>query len=194
MAMSEKKRAEIAFQRRKQILNASLKLFDEKGFKDTTMQDIADVAGISKGLIYRYFQSKEDVLAGHAELITDCEDEIKNMPSATEALKLYAQRLLGDVNVTGYQPPLRVYFICYIQGYLSEDLKKLYFRSDHGKKYFGSIIKKGQDTGEFRQGDPAELGDIFWNYLLGCTSVLVCNRPEPTELPDIDRMIQLLLK
>jgi AcrR family transcriptional regulator len=48
--------------RRRQILDAALKVFAEKGFKGATNQDIADAAGISPGLIYWYFDSKEDVL------------------------------------------------------------------------------------------------------------------------------------
>ncbi len=48
--------------RRNQILEAALNVFAEKGFKGATNQDIADKAGISPGLIYRYFKSKEDLL------------------------------------------------------------------------------------------------------------------------------------
>ena len=48
--------------RRNQILEAALKVFAEKGFKGATNQAIADEAGISPGLIYRYFKNKEDLL------------------------------------------------------------------------------------------------------------------------------------
>ena len=48
--------------RRKQILEAALKVFAEKGFKGATNKDIADTVGdISPGLIYWYFKSKEDL-------------------------------------------------------------------------------------------------------------------------------------
>lgn len=48
--------------RRKQILEAALKIFAEKGFKGATNQAIAKEAGdISPGLIYWYFESKEDM-------------------------------------------------------------------------------------------------------------------------------------
>lgn len=191
MAMSKERREEVAELRRKQILEASLRLFDEKGFKDTSIQDIADAAGISKGLIYRYFRSKEEVLEGHAGLIEECEKECMDMPTATEALRLYAKRLLGDVNVTGYQPPLRVYIMCYIQGHLSEEMQQRYFRSDHGKKFFSPIIKRGQVAGEFKPGDHEEMADIFWNYLLGCTATMVCNRPGLAQPPDFEQIINL---
>jgi AcrR family transcriptional regulator len=47
--------------RRTQILEAALKVFAAKGFKGATNQDIAKEAGISPGLLYWYFKSKEDL-------------------------------------------------------------------------------------------------------------------------------------
>ena len=47
--------------RRKQILEAALKIFAEKGFKGATNKNIADEAGVTPGLIYWYFESKEDM-------------------------------------------------------------------------------------------------------------------------------------
>lgn len=44
------------------ILTVSAKLFLEKGFDKTSMQDIAETAGISKGAIYHHFKSKEDII------------------------------------------------------------------------------------------------------------------------------------
>ena len=44
------------------ILEASLELFSEKGFEKTTIRMIAEKAGISLGLLYNYFKSKEEVL------------------------------------------------------------------------------------------------------------------------------------
>lgn len=50
------------------ILQHAMDLFAEKGYHQTTIQDIADAAGIAKGGIYFYFKSKEDlVLAGFAQ-------------------------------------------------------------------------------------------------------------------------------
>ena len=47
---------------RQKILESSLELFGTKGYKSTTIADIVKKAGISKGLIYHYFDSKEDIL------------------------------------------------------------------------------------------------------------------------------------
>ncbi|MGK9475299.1 TetR/AcrR family transcriptional regulator [Melioribacter sp. OK-6-Me] len=44
------------------IIDKALALFSQKGFAATTVDDIAHTAGISKGLIYNYFESKEAIL------------------------------------------------------------------------------------------------------------------------------------
>ncbi|WP_397538247.1 TetR/AcrR family transcriptional regulator [Rummeliibacillus pycnus] len=45
-----------------QILSVSTKLFKEKGYEKTSIQDIIDELGMSKGAIYHHFKSKEDIL------------------------------------------------------------------------------------------------------------------------------------
>lgn len=56
------RRAELSDERRKQILDAALQVFAEKGFKGATNKVIAERAGdISPGLIYWYFENKEDM-------------------------------------------------------------------------------------------------------------------------------------
>lgn len=54
--------AKLVEQRRGQILKAAVKLFSEKGYYITTVQQIAAKAGVSTGLIYQYFGDKDDVL------------------------------------------------------------------------------------------------------------------------------------
>ena len=47
---------------RREILNAAQNLFASKGYKDTSISDIMDLVGGAKGMFYRCFQSKEDVM------------------------------------------------------------------------------------------------------------------------------------
>jgi len=49
-------------ERRREILEASLSLFTQKGYDETTVDDIATAAGVAKGTIYIYFASKEHIL------------------------------------------------------------------------------------------------------------------------------------
>ena len=58
---------DIAPDRQSQILRAAMVCFAKCGFHQTSMHDISEEAGISVGLIYRYFPSKEAVIAALAE-------------------------------------------------------------------------------------------------------------------------------
>ena len=53
---------EIRVKTKSEILKAGLKLFARKGYRGTSISDIAREAGISKGLAYNYFESKENLL------------------------------------------------------------------------------------------------------------------------------------
>src|SRR6058998_1207726 len=53
--------------RRSQILDAALVCFAKRGFHQASMHDISAEAGISVGLIYRYFQNKEAVISAMAD-------------------------------------------------------------------------------------------------------------------------------
>jgi len=47
-----------------EIIEAAIKCFMEKGFHNTTMQDIYDATSLSPGAVYNYFENKEDMLLG----------------------------------------------------------------------------------------------------------------------------------
>lgn len=59
---SKEKNLKIQQQTRQNILFTALQAFGEKGYANTTVSYIANEAGISKGLIYHYFESKEEIL------------------------------------------------------------------------------------------------------------------------------------
>lgn len=48
--------------RRRQILDAALERFSEQGFHRTSMQAIFEASGLSPGAVYRYFESKEEIV------------------------------------------------------------------------------------------------------------------------------------
>lgn len=56
---------------RRKILMAAFELFANSGYAQTTVDRIASRAGVSKGLIYHYFGSKEEILLGLVELLED---------------------------------------------------------------------------------------------------------------------------
>src|ERR1044072_2817542 len=57
----------VSLDRRSQILEAAVVCFAKRGFHQASMHDISAEAGISVGLIYRYFQNKEAVIAAMAD-------------------------------------------------------------------------------------------------------------------------------
>src|SRR4051812_23691412 len=58
---------QLAADRRSEILSAAQTCFARSGFHQTSMQEICAEAGMSPGNLYRYFRSKEDIIAGIAE-------------------------------------------------------------------------------------------------------------------------------
>src|SRR5512133_1765205 len=59
--MASRARTPVADKRR-QILDAAVRVFARQGFHSTRVSDIADEAGVAYGLVYHYFRSKEQVL------------------------------------------------------------------------------------------------------------------------------------
>ena len=68
--------------RREEILDAAEKLFAAKGFDNTSTGDILDAVGIARGTLYYHFKSKEDILDGVIQRITD-----KLMRDASEIVR-----------------------------------------------------------------------------------------------------------
>lgn len=58
----EQRRLHRIEERREQILSAASSVFAEKGYQRSTTHDIAEEAGVSEGLIYSYFESKDHIL------------------------------------------------------------------------------------------------------------------------------------
>lgn len=69
----------IKAQTRNVILEAAFPLFSKNGFDRTSMATIAKEAGISKGLIYHHFNSKEEVLVGVFDLLMNQSADIWNV-------------------------------------------------------------------------------------------------------------------
>jgi TetR/AcrR family transcriptional regulator, repressor for uid operon len=78
--------------RQTQILNAALVCFAKRGFHQASMHDISAEAGISVGLIYRYFENKEAVIsamaARHKKEIYDMLERARQAPTLIESLEI----------------------------------------------------------------------------------------------------------
>jgi AcrR family transcriptional regulator len=78
--------------RRCQILDAALVCFAKRGFHQTSMHDISAEAGISVGLIYRYFENKEAVISAmadhHKKEIAEVLERARRAPTLLESLEI----------------------------------------------------------------------------------------------------------
>src|ERR1700746_2113626 len=78
--------------RKTQILEAALVCFAKRGFHPTSMHDISAEAGISVGLIYRYFANKEAVISAmadrHKEEIHQVLERARQAPTLLESLEI----------------------------------------------------------------------------------------------------------
>jgi|TARA_B100001964_G_scaffold123810_1_gene137209 AcrR family transcriptional regulator len=105
---------DIAGQRRAQIVEGAVRAFADKGYFGTTIEDIAGQAGVSKGLIYVYFEDKRDVLFLTLRFVL--ETYARELPALLEGIEGPLERLrtaLGsycrlidryrDVTVLAYQ-------------------------------------------------------------------------------------------
>src|SRR5216117_2581927 len=77
---------------RSQILDAALVCFAKRGFHQTSMHDISAEAGISVGLIYRYFENKDAVISAmadrHKKEIQEILKRAQQAPTLLESLEI----------------------------------------------------------------------------------------------------------
>src|ERR1700735_1580258 len=89
-------RTKPAEQRRADLLDAGRELFLAKGVAATSLDDITGRAGVSKGLFYLYFRSKDDLLAAlHDQFSAELADRIR---SATDPVADWPAKLDACVN------------------------------------------------------------------------------------------------
>jgi len=91
-AMSTQVLSEPIVDRRTQILDAAVVCFAKRGFHQASMHDISAEAGISVGLIYRYFKNKEEVIsamaARHKNEIQEVLERARQAPTLLESLEI----------------------------------------------------------------------------------------------------------
>ncbi len=85
-------RSETTTDRQEQILQAAMTCFARRGFHQTSMHDISAEAGISVGLIYRYFENKDAVISAMAEEhmreIGELLERARNAPALLDSLEI----------------------------------------------------------------------------------------------------------
>jgi AcrR family transcriptional regulator len=82
-APSDRQRAKW-LRRQREIYDVAARVFHEKGYEQTSMDDIADAVGLLKGSLYHYINSKEDLLYGIAQAV---DRTVADRMAANEQLK-----------------------------------------------------------------------------------------------------------
>lgn len=100
-------------ERRNEFIAIAEELFLEKGFENTTVDDIVGRMGVAKGLFYYYFDSKEDLLASILERLID---EIQSSISAAmerqglTAVERFIDLLPSNTDISSRSMTLIAYF------------------------------------------------------------------------------------
>jgi len=146
-------------ERAPEILDAALACFAEKGFAACRMEDIAGRAGISKGTIYLYFESKEAVFKALAqraigERIAAVADQLEAFGGTTPELLRMVLTMVGSMASVSDAVVLPRLVLAEAGNF--PELAEFWRHEiiDHGLGLFKSIIRRGQERGEFRPIPP----------------------------------------
>ena len=164
--MSRKEQKE---KRRDEILAAGLNLFIKKGYAATKTVDISRAAGISEGLLFHYFDSKEKLyeelikigISGPQNLLSKIEGEpVEFFQAAAKQIFHYIETI----------PFVAQMFVLMKQAACNdstpESVKKLLVKVDRITPSVNRIIE-GQKNGTIREGDPRALAFAFWGAVQG---------------------------
>jgi AcrR family transcriptional regulator len=146
-------------ERAPEILDAALACFSEKGFAATRMEDIARRAGISKGTIYLYFESKEAVFKSLAQRvvgsrIADVGALVEDFEGPTPDLLRLVLGKVGSIVSTGDVAVLPRMVLAEAGNF--PELAQTWRREvvDKGLALWEAILRRGMGRGEFRAIDP----------------------------------------
>jgi TetR/AcrR family transcriptional regulator len=143
---------------RNQLLDAAEEVFGAKGFHDTTLKEVAELAEYSVGSVYSFFESKEDLflqvfLRRGFELLPEIEEV-----AAGDAPPLDQLRALVELEV-GFFRRHRHFARLYLRSSPSTSLPPMSvyegFRSnfERAMELQASVFRRGQELGELRDGD-----------------------------------------
>jgi len=159
----ERRRAEM----RERLFRAALELFAQRGYLETTVEDITEAADVGKGTFFNYFPTKEHVLATlgaeRLAVIERAHGRAETGP-ALPALKQMAIELAGDVS----ENPALLRAIYAAHASCEPVRAELHRRLDTGRRLLAEIFELAQKRGEVhRDRSPAELARLTQIVFLG---------------------------
>jgi AcrR family transcriptional regulator len=161
-------------ERREQILAAALELFVKKGLAATRISDISTKTGMSQGLIYHYYKSKEEVFVW---LVRDAIDKMNTAALELEKLPLSAKEkiiLAIESLLTGFDKKEEAanFYSLITQAALSDsfpDEAKEIILAQNSVKYdvITRILIQGQKEGTIKKFDTTEMAILFFSTITG---------------------------
>jgi TetR/AcrR family transcriptional regulator, fatty acid metabolism regulator protein len=152
--------------RRRQLLEAAVKVFAQKGFHAARVGDIAEEAGVAYGLVYHYFESKEELLetifrSTWAEMLSRVHEvEAAGVP-ASEAVRQVTALLLRTWRRDPDLVRVLVREVTRNQ-HVQQEIEEI----GHAMDALERIVRRGQETGEFRRElDPRLSAVVFYGAL-----------------------------
>jgi TetR/AcrR family transcriptional regulator, cholesterol catabolism regulator len=152
------KNSELVDKRRKQIIDGAIKAFIRLGFDNTSMSNIAGECGMSKGLLYHYIKTKDDVLY----LVAKDQYEVNKTTYGEErdrcAMLPPLEALLHFINFYYHGVDGRQNYNIFLNQVVArlpkEDRKVLFAAERNALSILEDIIRRGIASGEFITGDP----------------------------------------
>ncbi|HKG91608.1 MAG TPA: TetR/AcrR family transcriptional regulator [Gemmatimonadaceae bacterium] len=148
--------------RPQEILDAALRVFAAQGYRQTRLEEIAEAAGVTKGTIYHYFESKEDLLLQiveqkHAHAFDRLVELVREQNGPASArIRLVVRK---GFNISNAE--FRDATCLLLQGVVQEcpEVYKRWLATGpvRGWQIVARLIEEGQATGEFRQDADAEV-------------------------------------
>ena len=179
MGIAERKEREKE-QRRKDIIDAAEQIFFSRGFESATMDEVAEMAELSKGTLYLYFRSKEDlqfaIFMRGSELLMDLMK--KNL---SEEYDGYSNLLMLAESFIAFSRDYRHYFDLFMH-YESSKMKNLnidqkqvgiYLKEQSPLALVTQQVSRGMEDGSLRKDLPLEVfSATLWSQMLGVLIVL----------------------
>jgi|DewCreStandDraft_5_1066085.scaffolds.fasta_scaffold21948_2 AcrR family transcriptional regulator len=162
----------VAERRRLEIIQAAYKVFSEKGYHSTRINDITSELNIARGLFYHYFESKLDIYTQIIEgLIVKITNgvvaETRNIPTTRDEfidqMWRLGERLLDILTEEAYISKL---LFVEVQGIDKEVAKRLYYAFDLFGQYTQLYLRKGVERGFLRPDIPIETTALAINAMI----------------------------
>ncbi|RMH81424.1 MAG: TetR/AcrR family transcriptional regulator [Acidobacteria bacterium] len=150
---------------KERILTSAKELFSTRGYHKTTVDEIAKHVGLSKGALYFYFKSKEDVMKdliqGMAErTLSIMQRWSEKEVNAEEAIKGHIREFLRECYQDRY-----IAYIFLFELLCLEEFRKIYFENMQKiKNLLSQMVKRGYERGEFAFGSVESVVNLIMGY------------------------------